>query len=69
VSTVLSIIGVWAGLAISAMFNMPPSFPIVTIVCVIWLAVWLVVNRTGTPSRALPGVHGAAASESGRQMN
>jgi zinc/manganese transport system permease protein len=69
VSTVLSIVGVWAGLAISAMFNMPPSFPIVTIVCVIWLAVWVVVNRNRTTSKALPAAHGAAASESVRKMN
>jgi zinc/manganese transport system permease protein len=69
VSTVLSIVGVWAGLAISAMFNMPPSFPIVTIVCVIWLTMWLFDRRTGTTSKALPAAHGAAASESVRKMN
>jgi zinc/manganese transport system permease protein len=69
VSTVLSVFGVWAGLAASAMFNMPPSFPIVTIVCVIWLGVWLAAQRTGAASKTPPAVHGAAATESARRMN
>ena len=69
VSTVLSIFGVWAGLAVSAMFNMPPSFPIVTIVCVIWLGVWVAAQRTGAVSKTPPAVHGAAAADSGRHMN
>jgi zinc/manganese transport system permease protein len=69
VSTVLSVFGVWTGLAVSAMFNMPPSFPIVTIVCVIWLGVWVAANRSAGPSKTPPGVHGAAATESARHMN
>ena len=32
VATVLAVVSVWAGLAVSAMFNVPPSFVIVTIV-------------------------------------
>lgn len=46
VSAAVSVFAVWAGLAISAMFNMPPSFPIVTIVGVIWLIVWFAAERT-----------------------
>lgn len=42
ISTVISVLSVWAGLAVSAIFNMPPSFVIVTIACGIWLAVWTV---------------------------
>ncbi|OBB22603.1 zinc ABC transporter permease [Mycolicibacterium peregrinum] len=42
ISTVISVLSVWAGLAVSAIFNMPPSFVIVTIACGIWLAVWAV---------------------------
>ncbi|OBB88798.1 metal ABC transporter permease [Mycolicibacterium peregrinum] len=42
ISTVISVVSVWAGLAVSAIFNMPPSFVIVTIACGIWLAVWTV---------------------------
>jgi zinc/manganese transport system permease protein len=41
VSTVIGVIAVWAGLVLSAMFNLPPSFVIVTIACGVWLAVWL----------------------------
>ncbi|MGB5113320.1 MAG: metal ABC transporter permease [Mycobacterium sp.] len=40
ISTAISLLSVWAGLAVSALFNMPPSFVIVTIACVIWLVVW-----------------------------
>lgn len=40
ISTVVSLVSVWAGLVVSALFNMPPSFVIVTIACVIWLVVW-----------------------------
>lgn len=42
ISTGISVASVWAGLAVSAIFNMPPSFVIVTIACGIWLAVWTV---------------------------
>ncbi|MCG7607251.1 metal ABC transporter permease [Mycobacterium sp. CnD-18-1] len=42
ISTGISVVSVWAGLAVSAIFNMPPSFVIVTIACGIWLAVWTV---------------------------
>ncbi|MDV3128761.1 metal ABC transporter permease [Mycobacterium sp. 21AC1] len=41
ISTGISLASVWAGLAVSAIFNMPPSFVIVTIACVIWLVVWV----------------------------
>ncbi len=46
ISTAISLLSVWAGLAVSALFNMPPSFVIVTIACVIWLVVWA-GNRMG----------------------
>lgn len=42
ISTAISVVSVWAGLAVSAIFNMPPSFVIVTIACGIWLVVWTV---------------------------
>ncbi|MET0698697.1 MAG: metal ABC transporter permease [Mycobacterium sp.] len=61
VSTVLSVFGVWTGLAVSAMFNMPPSFPIVTIVCVIWLGVWIAAHRTG--ARVTTSAEGRGAQE------
>ncbi|MGZ4525427.1 MAG: metal ABC transporter permease [Mycobacterium sp.] len=40
-STVISLSAVWFGLCASAMFNLPPSFPIVTVACAIWAAVWV----------------------------
>ena len=46
VSTVLAVFAVWAGLLLSAMFNLPPSFVIVTIVSVIWLTVRLVAQTS-----------------------
>ena len=53
-STLLAVFSVWAGLALSAMFNVPPSFVIVTIVCGIWLVVWAIAQRTGTNRRIAP---------------
>ena len=41
ISAIISVFSVWAGLGASAMFNMPPSFLIVTIACGIWLVVWI----------------------------
>lgn len=40
VSAVIGLVSVWAGLVLSAMFNLPPSFVIVTIACAVWLLVW-----------------------------
>jgi zinc/manganese transport system permease protein len=45
VSTVISVISVWLGVGLSAMFNLPPSFLIVTIACTVWLVVWVVEHR------------------------
>lgn len=41
VSAGIGLISVWAGLVLSAMFNLPPSFVIVTIACAVWLVVWV----------------------------
>lgn len=45
VSTIISTFSVWVGIGLSAMFNMPPSFVIVTIACMIWLVVQLLSHR------------------------
>lgn len=50
VSAVIGLISVWAGLALSAMFNLPPSFVIVTIACAVWLLVWA-GSRAPRPTR------------------
>lgn len=42
ISTVIGLVSVWVGLAVSAIFNMPPSFVIVTVACGCWLVVWTV---------------------------
>jgi zinc/manganese transport system permease protein len=63
VATGLAVGSVWAGLAVAAMFNVPPSFVITTIVSIIWLAVWLVAQRN-TKDRGAPVVaHGAPVAE------
>jgi zinc/manganese transport system permease protein len=50
ISTVVSLGAVWGGLVVSAVLNLPPSFAIVTLVCVVWLAVWAVNQRAATAS-------------------
>ncbi|ULE35119.1 metal ABC transporter permease [Mycobacterium sp. IDR2000157661] len=42
VATTISVLSVWLGLVVSAMFNLPPSFVIVTVACSVWAAVWAV---------------------------
>jgi zinc/manganese transport system permease protein len=69
VSTLLAVFSVWAGLAISAMFNVPPSFVIVSIVCVVWLAVWSVAQRTGTDRKIPTASHGAVGADDGRHIH
>ena len=62
VSTALAVAAVWLGLAVSAMFNVPPSFVITTIVTVIWLVVWSIAKRTRTTPRVASS-HGAADAD------
>lgn len=45
ISAVISVFSVWVGLGAAAIFNLPPSFLIVTIACGIWLAVWITGRR------------------------
>lgn len=62
-ATVLAVGSVWAGLAVSAMFNVPPSFVITTIVSIIWLAVWAVGQRRGRDRSVPVPTHGAAPAD------
>lgn len=57
VSTALSLVAVWAGLVLSSVFDLPPSFVIVTIVCLVWLVVWSVAQRTGTVAKSESSAH------------
>ncbi|MGH3644409.1 MAG: metal ABC transporter permease, partial [Mycobacterium sp.] len=50
ISTFLSVASVWLGLGASAMFNLPPSFLVVTIVSAIWLVVWVADRRVRSPA-------------------
>jgi len=52
--TLFALASVAAGLVLSAMFNLPPSFFIVSISFVAWLVTWLL---TRDPSRAHPSPH------------
>ncbi|WNG87048.1 metal ABC transporter permease [Mycobacterium sp. ITM-2016-00317] len=58
VSAVIGLVSVWVGLVLSAMFNLPPSFVIVSIACAVWLLVWAGL-RAPRPSRrpAAPAIH------------
>lgn len=42
ISTAINLVAVWLGLGLSAMFNAPPSFLIVTIACGVWAVVWAI---------------------------
>ena len=50
IGVAISLASVWAGLVIAAMFNLPPSFPIVMIAFVTWL-VTLAMTRSGRRRR------------------
>jgi zinc/manganese transport system permease protein len=63
VSTVISVVSVWTGLAASAMFNMPPSFLIVTIACTVWLVVWLADRRVRATAKGLDQPGSTSRSE------
>nr|WP_170292487.1 metal ABC transporter permease [Mycolicibacterium grossiae] len=59
VATGIALLSVWGGLVVSAMFNVPPSFVITTLVSTIWFATWLADRRRRPASTPLPhGVHG-----------
>jgi len=40
ITTAINLLAVWLGLGLSAMFNAPPSFVIVSIACAVWAVVW-----------------------------
>jgi zinc/manganese transport system permease protein len=50
ISTTISVVSVWVGLGLSAMFNMPPSFVIVAIACMVWSVVQLASHRIRLPT-------------------
>jgi zinc/manganese transport system permease protein len=54
ISTLVSMASVWLGLGVSAMFDLPPSFVIVSIACTAWFAVWVADNGVRSPWRSRP---------------
>ncbi|AZP83253.1 metal ABC transporter permease [Mycobacterium avium subsp. paratuberculosis] len=53
VSTAIGLSSVLLGLGASAMFNLPPSFPIVVLACGIWSAVWASNHRHRVIAKAV----------------
>jgi zinc/manganese transport system permease protein len=51
ISTLISIVSVWVGLGVSAMFDLPPSFVIVIIAGTAWFVVWLANQRVRRTAR------------------
>ena len=62
VSAAISVTSVWAGLAASAVFNLPPSFLIVSIACGSWLVVWTVSRRAGKATAPIDQAGGGGVS-------
>lgn len=62
VGSVVSLLSVWIGLVLSAMFNLPPSFFIISVATTAWLVTWGLTRRggRGVSGRALAA--GAAAT-------
>lgn len=46
VGSVVSLLSVWTGLVLSAMFNLPPSFFIISVATFAWLATWALTRRS-----------------------
>ncbi len=63
-ATVVSVASVWLGLVLSAMFNLPPSFFVVTIAFLVWLLTWLSSGRSRAvgEERPAPDRHHAHAA-------
>ncbi|WP_082964583.1 metal ABC transporter permease [Mycobacterium sp. E796] len=61
-STAISLGAVWLGLGASAMFNLPPSFPIVSIACAVWLTVWTGSRRKRVAAQAIAESDGGSTS-------
>jgi zinc/manganese transport system permease protein len=53
----LALGSVWGGLVLSAMVNLPPSFFIVSLAVLAWLAVLACTGRRGAPPRPLADTH------------
>jgi zinc/manganese transport system permease protein len=62
IAVAVALVSVWAGLVLSALVNLPPSFFIVSVTVVLWLAARAVSNRPATAPAAVPAGHSGAPS-------
>jgi zinc/manganese transport system permease protein len=62
IAVAVALASVWAGLVLSALVNLPPSFFIVSVTVVLWLAARAVSNRPATAPAAVPAGHSGAPS-------
>ena len=53
----IALVSVWGGLVLSAMVDLPPSFFIVSLAVLAWLAVLVATGRRARPPRALVDTH------------
>jgi zinc/manganese transport system permease protein len=57
IAVAVALLSVWAGLVLSALVDLPPSFFIVSVTVVLWLAARAVSGRRATPGSAVGSGH------------
>jgi zinc/manganese transport system permease protein len=62
IAVAVALVSVWAGLVLSALVDLPPSFFIVSVTVVLWLTARAVSHRPATPRPAVPAGHSGTAS-------
>jgi zinc/manganese transport system permease protein len=62
VGSLVGLLAVWTGLVLSAMFNLPPSFFIISVATVVWLVTWVLTGRRRHGVRATAVPAGPAAT-------
>jgi zinc/manganese transport system permease protein len=61
IAVAVALVSVWAGLVLSALVDLPPSFFIVSVTVVLWLAARAVSRRPATARSAVPSGHAGVA--------
>jgi zinc/manganese transport system permease protein len=58
IAVLLALVSVWGGLVLAAMFDLPPSFFVVSLAVLAWVVVLALTGRRGRPAeRPLPDTH------------
>jgi zinc/manganese transport system permease protein len=65
IAVAVALLSVWAGLVLSAVVDLPPSFFIVSVTVVLWLAARAVPRRARTARTAVPSGHARTPSTAG----